>query len=120
MGLFKHNPFKKIEHAAKKGAGVILPAVGATVGFIYGGPAGAVAGAQIGSNLGGNEIAAAEAAKKSSGSSSTGSGGTETGVVTPTQGASGMVAKSDVGLGDVTSIFDEKKEEQDPFRSLLA
>jgi len=113
----------KVEHAFKKGAGIILPAAAAAIGFMVGGPAGAAVGANIGTQLGGDEIAAKEMAKKSSSSDTTTTSSTssvdETEIVTPTQNyTTDANTNSDVGFGDVMSIFDDK-DEDDPFKALL-
>ena len=111
----------KVEHAFKKGAGIILPAAAAAIGFMVGGPAGAAVGANIGTQLGGDEIAAKEMAKKSSSSdtTTTTSSVDETEIVTPTQNyTTDANTNSDVGFGDVMSIFDDK-DEDDPFKALL-
>lgn len=109
----------KVEHAFKKGAGIILPAAAAAVGFMVGGPAGAAVGASIGSQMGGDEIAAKEMAKKSSSSDTATSNINETEIVTPKQNyVTGANTNSDVGFGDVMSIFDDE-DEDDPFKALL-
>lgn len=127
MGFHIGRAFKKItrkvEHAFKKSAGIILPAAATAVGFMTGGPVGAAIGANIGTQLGGDEIAAKEMAKKSSSSDTTTDTTTsnvdETEIVAPTQNfATGANTNSDVGFGDVMSIFDNE-DEDDPFKALL-
>lgn len=115
----------KVEHGFKKGAGIILPAAAATIGFMVGGPIGAAIGGNIGAQLGGDKIAAREMAKKSSSSyadtdtDTTTSNVDETEIVTPTQNyTTAANTNSDVGFGDVMSIFDDE-DEDDPFKALL-
>lgn len=120
----RRNPLKQLENVVRRGAGAIGSTIGTGVGFIVGGPVGAGIGASIGGQVGGvaekreSEADARREEGRAEREADRLANEPQTTVKNPTQSSNIDSGLSDVGFGDISSIFKED-EETDPFKRLI-